>query len=312
MPPRYNLFQDVVAIIERHKAAGTVITESAELIDRDTGQKREVDVIISSVVDGAEVIMGIEAADRSRPADVPWVEQQIAKHSALGTDQLVLVAAAGFYEPALRKAQARGAVTIVPEDLDADHEFALISKLAAPPVTVEPTLTGAVLEVRIPRGTTMVSEPGSVCRADGSRVDLDRIAHAIFDLHFHGFVAKAAEDLSQTVVQKLTVMEPPPEPLFGEARRDDTGALVRVPVVGIQIEVSVDVQLHPHMRMAARLFDDAATLYGETKLRNDQAIFVVTDHAGMKRATLRTREPGQREPVDWTFDGAVDLTSRDG
>ena len=103
MPPRYNLFQDVVAIIERHKAAGTVITESAELIDRDTGEKREVDVIVSSVVDGAEVIMGIEAADRSRPADVPWVEQQIAKHCALGTDQLVLVAAAGFYGPALQQ-----------------------------------------------------------------------------------------------------------------------------------------------------------------------------------------------------------------
>src|SRR4051794_5569504 len=84
MPPRYNVFQDVVAIIERHKGAGTVITESAELIDRDTGQKREVDVIVSSVVDGAEVIMGIEAADRSRPADVPWLEQQIAKHCALG------------------------------------------------------------------------------------------------------------------------------------------------------------------------------------------------------------------------------------
>ena len=44
MPPRFNLFQDVVAIIERHKAAGTVIKESAELIDRDTGEKREVDV----------------------------------------------------------------------------------------------------------------------------------------------------------------------------------------------------------------------------------------------------------------------------
>ncbi len=42
MPPRFNLFQDVVAIIERHKAAGTVIKEAAELIDRDTGEEREV------------------------------------------------------------------------------------------------------------------------------------------------------------------------------------------------------------------------------------------------------------------------------
>ena len=311
MPPRFNLFQDVVAIIERHKAASTFIKESAELIDRDTGEKREVDVVVTSVVDGAEVVMGIEAADRSRAADVPWVEQQIAKHCALGTDQLVLVAAAGFYGPALRKALAHGAVTIAPEDLDADHEFAVISKLAAPPATVEPTLTGAVLNLRIPKGTSIVGEPGSVSRDDGAAVDLHRIAYAIFDLHFEGFVAKAAEDLSQTVVRQLTVTVPPPEPLFAEARRDDTGAMVRVPVEGVQIDVSVDVQLHQEMNMVARLFDETATLYGETKLGNDQAIFVATDHAGMTRATLRTRESGHREPVDWRFDGAVDVTTPD-
>jgi hypothetical protein len=230
----------------------------------------------------------------------------------LGTDQLVLVAAAGFSEPALRKAEAHGAVTITPEDLQDDaYEFAVISKLAAPPVTVEPTLTGAFLTVRVPKGTTMVGEPRSVCRADGTRADLDRIAYTVFDLHFHGFVAKAAEDLSQTVRRKLTVMEPPPEPLFADARHDDTGVLVRVPVVGLQIEVSVDVQLHPEMNMVARLFDETAALYGEGKLGDAGAIFVATENAGTTRATLRTREPDVREPVDWTFDGVVDIPPPD-
>lgn len=104
----------------------------------------------------------------------------------------MLVAAAGFYEPALRKAAARGAVTITPEDVqDDEHEFAVISKLAAPPVTVEPTLTGAAVEVRKPPGTTMAETPHSVCRADGTHADLDGIARAMFNRHFHGFASKS-------------------------------------------------------------------------------------------------------------------------
>lgn len=311
MPPRFNLFQDVVAIIERHKAAGTVIDESAELIDRDTGEKREVDVTVTATVDGAKVVIGIEAADRSRPADVTWVEQQIAKHDAVGTDQLVLVAGKGFYEPARRKAVARGAVTITPEDLpDDDHEFAVISKVAAPPVVVEPRLAGAALDVDNPPGTTMVGTPDSARKADGSPADLDGIAHAIFDRHFDGFIAKAAEDLSKTGERRFGVRERPPEPLFAEARYEG-GAVVRVPIVAVQIDVTVDVQPHPEMNMFARLFADTATLYGETKLEDAQAIFVATENAGTIRATLRTREPGEHEPVDWAFDGAIDIAPPD-
>jgi hypothetical protein len=134
----------------------------------------------------------------------------------------------------------------------------------------------------------------------------------MFARHFHGFLAKAAEDLSETGRRRFAVMEPPPEPLFAEARRDDdTGLLVRVPVVAVQIDASVDVQRHLEMNMLARLFDETATLYGETKLGDAQAVFVATENAGTTRATLRTRVPGEREPVDWTFEGAVDITPPD-
>jgi hypothetical protein len=308
MPPRFNLFQDVVAIIERHKAVGTVVEESVEFVDRDTGEKREVDVTVTGTVEGVDVLVALEAADRSRRADVTWVEQQIAKHSAIATDQLVLVAARGFTKAGLAKAAAHGVVTITPQDLDdCDHEFAVLSKLTSPPVTIKPRLTGVVLDVRPPAGMSMVDGPDAVRRADGTRADLDRIAQAIFYRHFEGFLMKVAADLAQPGPRNLAVGEPPPEPLFGEGRTGGGDAAVLVPVIEVHINVSVEIQAHPGMTMVAALLADTAALDGETTLGTAHPTFVATDRAGKTQATLRTREPGEREPVDWTFDGAIDI-----
>ena len=72
MPRRSNLFQDVVAVVHRLLGAGAEIEESAMLVHRQTGGRREVDVVIRSVVAGQEIVVSVEAAASGRRADVEW------------------------------------------------------------------------------------------------------------------------------------------------------------------------------------------------------------------------------------------------
>jgi hypothetical protein len=310
MPPRTNLFQDVVALVERHKAPDALITESDMLIDSQTGQEREVDVTVTSAADGDDVVMSIEAADRARRADVTWVEQLYAKHLALPTTQLVLVAAAGFSAPALSKAAALRIVTIAPVDLvDDDHEFAVIGRSMEPVVTIEPTLAGIVLDVRPPVGTEMVGEPqqAPIYFADGSPADVRMVADTILGRRLQRIVRRVSQDLDRIGRRVMTVYDRPPEPIFGHAKRIDTGEIERVSIEAVTIEVNVDVALHSEMTMVARLFDNVPTLHGRTTIGAAEAIFVATDHQGARRATLRTREPGQRAPDDWTLDETFEI-----
>jgi hypothetical protein len=307
MPKRTNLFQEVVAIIGRHLLPGTEITESDELIDHDTGEEREVDVTVRGTVDGVQVLVGIEAADRSRPADSIWVEQQIAKHQAVGTDLLVLVAARGFYGPALRKAQAHDVVTIAPEDLEDDHELAIMAKLTGALATAEPTITAVAIGVRIPPGGAMTGDPAVAYRADGTPANTDQIAAAILDQRFPDVIAKVTQDLTRTHQRKLVIQQPPTEALFAKVQVDGNAEQQTLPVERVDVDITVDVQLHPKMRLLAKLFGQTPTLYGESKLGEDQMIFVSTEHEGQTRSTLRTRAPGQAVPDDWIFDGVVDI-----
>lgn len=308
MPPRSNFFQDVVAIIERHKAPDAVITDSAELVDRLTGDTREVDVTVASMVDGYETLVSVEASDPSRTAGVTWVEQLACKHQSLATTRLVLVSNSGFTGPALRKAKALGIVTITPEDLeDEDHEFTIISKLATPPLTVELGAVGLTLEVRPPAGYTMAPAL-PVYRANSTPVDTGRIADDLLDSHLEQVLVEVARDLTTTATRRLQIRARPAEALFGEARRADTGESVRVPVEAVVLEVDVEVRTHPEMAMVARLFDQTPALYGKTQIQGAEAIFVTTDHAGNHVATLRTREHGQRDPVDWELVETFEIT----
>jgi hypothetical protein len=52
MPKRSNYFQRLVLLVRNHVAAGATVTESAELIDKVTGTKREVDICIEGAVGG--------------------------------------------------------------------------------------------------------------------------------------------------------------------------------------------------------------------------------------------------------------------
>lgn len=115
MPKRSNQFQRLIAIVHHALAEDATVEESRELRDRVTGQSREVDIVIESLVGDYSVFVSIECSHRSRPATVEWVEQQHAKHQNLPTNKLILVSRSGFTVEAAAKATLCGidALTLV-------------------------------------------------------------------------------------------------------------------------------------------------------------------------------------------------------
>lgn len=109
MPKRTNPFQELIALIESVLVgSGACLTESEELVDRHTGKRREVDVVIRNRVGTHEIVISVECTATGRPATVEWVEQQHGKHASLETDKLILVSQAGFTAEAQVKADGLG------------------------------------------------------------------------------------------------------------------------------------------------------------------------------------------------------------
>lgn len=132
MPQRSNLFQKVVRVLHQAIAGEATVDESGFLIDSDTGEEREVDVVIRTTTAGHELIVAIEATATGRKADVIWVEAMLKKHEKLPSSKLVLVSEAGFSDGARKKAEKNGATPIAPEDLPQDFDGGdVVNKLGA-------------------------------------------------------------------------------------------------------------------------------------------------------------------------------------
>src|SRR5215208_1542277 len=104
MPKRSNRFQRLVVLLNTCLAADTKVIESALVLDKVTGEEREVDIWISPSAAGHTVNIAIEVIGRSRKASVGWVEEMHSKHATLPTDKLILVSERGFTKQALVKA----------------------------------------------------------------------------------------------------------------------------------------------------------------------------------------------------------------
>lgn len=119
MPARSNTYQRLVAAIHAQLGPEWAVTESRFLKDLRTGQPREVDVVVEGRVGGYPLLIGIEARDRGRVADVNWVEAMAQKHADLSTDKLVLWSPTGFSKNATAKAKSLGLIAITTKTLDA-------------------------------------------------------------------------------------------------------------------------------------------------------------------------------------------------
>jgi len=108
MPKRTNPFQKFIYDIKKQTAGSAIVTESKMLIDKITGDEREVDVVLETNIAGHDIIISIECVDRKRKMGVKWVEEMKTKHDSLPTDKLVLCSRTGFAKSALKKAEHYG------------------------------------------------------------------------------------------------------------------------------------------------------------------------------------------------------------
>lgn len=118
MPARSTLTQRVALQIQRQLAPGATVEESAFLVDRMTGTKREVDILVRGTVGEHAVLVSVECCEGSRKATVEWVEQMAAKHSSLPTSKLILLSLSGFSSGAQEKGRALGLDLVSFEDGD--------------------------------------------------------------------------------------------------------------------------------------------------------------------------------------------------
>jgi hypothetical protein len=119
MPKRSNFFQHVIALLCEQLYPGAIVSESELLVDRGTGAKSEVDVVIRPK-SSFEIVISVEATSRARPATVEWVDQMHGKHRELPTNRLVLVSDSGFTPEALIKAEHIGILALSPSVLEVD------------------------------------------------------------------------------------------------------------------------------------------------------------------------------------------------
>lgn len=104
-PNRAKLIEEIAACIERASGTGLQVTRNARLTDPATGKSRELDVHVTGIVGTTRVAVGFECRDRSRPADVTWIEQLNSKRADLRLDKLTAVSTSGFTKEAVLKAK---------------------------------------------------------------------------------------------------------------------------------------------------------------------------------------------------------------
>lgn len=84
------------------------VQSPANILDVDTGQQREIDVLVSIPGKPQPITIAVECRDRASRQDVTWIEQLIAKKESIGVDLLIAVSSSPFTEPAILKAAKRG------------------------------------------------------------------------------------------------------------------------------------------------------------------------------------------------------------
>jgi hypothetical protein len=123
------------------------VFESKLLRDAQTGEDREVDIVIETKAGIHPLRIGIEVIDHKRPASSPWIESIAQKHEDLPIDKSIVVSRSGFYQPALLKAKARKIDTLTIDQAMASDWKAKIDSM--PFINIEsfllPYLTNATL-----------------------------------------------------------------------------------------------------------------------------------------------------------------------
>jgi hypothetical protein len=175
LPKRTNEFQRLIAAIQSHLDDDSKVTESAMLPDTHTGTMREVDITVAGQVGGQSVTISIECRDRSRKADVTWVEQIHAKHSRLPTNVLVLAARKPFTREARDVANLCGIRCHVLDDVDdaaADRLFPTVQSLKGKgwEITIHQVTLALAASGELPAQRVLVHWNHDLFRDDGTQI----------------------------------------------------------------------------------------------------------------------------------------------
>jgi hypothetical protein len=318
------MFQEVVAIIHEHMAGAATIDESAMLVNRLTGEEREVDVVIRSCIAGQEMVLGIEAT--TQKGSSPWTESMIAKHAELPTDRLVLVAEKGFSKPARRYAAMKGVALIEPITITAaDPAFKVVNQLERMwPKGVALTPESAWMRVRKPDGTYIAVRdvPLDALIMTANEREVGTPASILKDMMDHHFdkiaeeigLADITEDLDQFFVMGLGTIDQPlglvrsgaTIPVYARWEADDPPELHQV----IQLEFRGRAVINvAEVALTHRRFDKSNVAYGRTAWAGREATFVVTENEAGGKMTVRigretTAEDGERARVSRSEDSS--------
>ena len=111
-------FELLVSRIEAALApAGAAIQSPDHILDRVTGEKREVDASIRYRVGSADLLITVECRDRTRTEDVTWIEQLATKQRQIGAAHTIAVSSTGFSGPASKAARMHGISTRVIDEV---------------------------------------------------------------------------------------------------------------------------------------------------------------------------------------------------
>ena len=109
MPKRTNNYQKLVLYINQQLAAkSAIVTESAMVWDKESKQKREVDILIEETSGPYKLSIGIECSGRKRKLGTKDVEQLHQKHQHQNIAKTVIVSGKGFSKPAFEYARSNG------------------------------------------------------------------------------------------------------------------------------------------------------------------------------------------------------------
>lgn len=88
--------------------SNSIIKSPDYIIDKITGNPREVDVSVRSRIGSSEILIIIECRDRSGVEDITWIEQVKTKTQDLNANKVIAVSSSGFSENAASKAKHYG------------------------------------------------------------------------------------------------------------------------------------------------------------------------------------------------------------
>jgi hypothetical protein len=108
-PKQGSELEELVWMLERLLAPKGVSVELRKhLVDSDTNELREFDVVLTFQVGHHRVVVAIEVRDRSRPVGVNQIEEFFQKCQRKGIGSAIIVSSGGFADTARKKAAALG------------------------------------------------------------------------------------------------------------------------------------------------------------------------------------------------------------